>query len=305
MKNILAILAISVSIFASAQKSKLEQDKDAIRQLEGCFKVTFAFSETFSPDTAYQYHDKKFEWAIEYVKLIEETDKKMVFQHFLIVNDTMIIKHWRQDWVYENQDLLVYERDGNWKNITISKDLAKGTWTQKVFQVDDSPRYEGYGTWVHVDGRHFWEGQADAPLPRREHSKRSDYNVMDRMSHMEIFEDGWVLEQDNNKILRTDAGDKLLCAEKGIERFYTGDYNCDAAIKWWNENEDFWKIVREVWTDKLKSGKVHVQVKLNNQLLFMRLFELGDQVNESGEKLNAKKVREQIIAIVDEHTKVQ
>ena len=66
----------------------------------------------------------------------------------------------------------------HWGYRKLSKALAaKGTWTQKVFQVDDSPRYEGYATWVHVDGRHYWDSQTDGPLPRREYSKRSDYNV--------------------------------------------------------------------------------------------------------------------------------
>ena len=27
---------------------------------------------------------------------------------------------------------------------------VRGQWTQKVYQVDDSPRYEGSSTWVHL-----------------------------------------------------------------------------------------------------------------------------------------------------------
>ena len=27
----------------------------------------------------------------------------------------------------------------------------------KIFQVDDSPRYEGTASWVHVDGKSYWE----------------------------------------------------------------------------------------------------------------------------------------------------
>ncbi len=304
MKHVIYLLALALSASAFGQKSKLEQDKEAIRQLQGCYKVTFSFAETFAPDTAYAYHDRKFDWGIEYVKLIEETENKLSFQHLLIVNDTMIIKHWRQDWIYENQDLLVYDKDHVWKNITISRDAAKGTWTQKVYQVDDSPRYEGYGTWVHVDGRHFWESKADAPLPRREHTKRGDYNVTVRFSHIEILEDGWVLEQDNDKVIRTDEGDELLCMEKGIERFYKGDYNCQAAIDWWEKNQEYWAIVRDVWSQKVRSGIVTVQTKKDDQLLFMRLFNYGDEVAQMN-KMNKKAVRSEIESIINQHTTVR
>ena len=30
----------------------------------------------------------------------------------------------------------------------LTKKESKGKWIQKVYQVDDSPRYEGIGTWV-------------------------------------------------------------------------------------------------------------------------------------------------------------
>ena len=84
-----------------------------------------------------------------------------------------------------------------------------------MYQVDDSPRYGGTASWVHVDGRHYWEGVADAPLPRREFSKRDDYNVMKRINHQEITTDGWLHEQDNDKILRDEKGDHLIAREKG------------------------------------------------------------------------------------------
>ena len=49
------------------------------------------------------------------------------------------------------------------------KDVKK-QWTQKVYQVDDSPRYSGSATWVHVDGKRYWQNKTGAPLPRREYS---------------------------------------------------------------------------------------------------------------------------------------
>lgn len=305
MKQIILGIALIASHISFGQTNKVQQDKDAMRQMAGCYKVTFAFSETFSTIEGYEYHDKKFDHGIELVELIEETATKMVFQHLLIVNDTMVIKHWRQDWIYENKDLLVYDKDNNWNNIKITDAQAKGTWTQKVFQVDDSPRYEGYGTWIHVDGRHFWESKADAPLPRREHTKRDDYNVTGRFSHIEILADGWVLEQDNDKIVRTDAKpDLVICAEKGIEQFYKREYNCKAGSDYWNKTSEYWKIVREEWTKKLSKGTIHLELIASGDIIYMRLFELAE-TSTSASKFDSKKVRSEIKTIIDEHTTVK
>lgn len=304
MKNLFLAVLVGVSTIANAQNSKKDQDKAAIRQMEGCYKVTFNFSETFSAVEGYEYHDKKFDEGIEYVKIIEDSENKISLQHLLIVNDEMIVKHWRQDWIFENTDLLVFDQDNTWKNIQIEASKAKGTWTQKVFQVDDSPRYEGYGTWVHVDGRHFWESRADAPLPRREHTKRDDYNVMGRFSHIEIFQDGWVLEQDNDKIVRSTTGDKVICAEKGIERFTKGTFNCQPAIDYWQKNNAFWAVVRSVWTETLAKGTIHLELMASGNVIYMRLFELCDQVGEE-KKFNESAVRKEVEKIVKEHITVK
>lgn len=283
LKYIFVLLAFSS--LAWAQKTSkhpvsanFEVDKAAIKRMAGIYKVSFDFAETFSPDTGYKYHPRYREWGVEYVFVVEETDKKIALQHLLIVADTMIVKHWRQDWVYENKEIYKYYKDRNWVKNTLTDQQAKGTWTQKVYQVDDSPRYEGYGTWVHVDGRHFWESVTDAPLPRREFTKRSDYNVMRRHSRVEIFDNGWVLDQDNEKIQRANGIDKLLCWEKGIERFTTGNYDPTPAIKYWQAQEKYWADVRASWNKVYTTqSDLKLQTKVENKLLFETLFALGDQ----------------------------
>lgn len=310
MKHLFTAACMLLSVASAFGQNKKEQDRSAILKMEGCYKVDFKFVETFSPTKDYEYrNDRYYEHAIELVKVIENTENKIVLQHLLVVNDTMIVKHWRQDWLFENTSLLVYDKKVDkketWKNITISADKAKGTWTQKVFQVDDSPRYEGYGTWVHVDGRSFWESKADAPLPRREHTKRDDYNVTGRFSHIEIFNNGWVLEQDNDKILREDnKQDVLIAQEKGIEFFNAGTFNCEAAEKYWKENQDFWKVVREVWTDKLAKGTIDIELFKKGNVIYMRFFELSNKV-KAEKKFDAKKVRSSIETIIDEHITIK
>ena len=74
--------------------------------------------------------------------------------------------------------------------------------------------------WVHVDGRSFWSSNADAPLPRREITKRQDYNVTLRRNHHEIFDWGWSHEQDNDKLVReADKKDVILAQEKGYNTY--------------------------------------------------------------------------------------
>ncbi|MES2591853.1 MAG: DUF6607 family protein [Bacteroidota bacterium] len=282
-------LLVSLNLAAQPQSklkpvidSKLLQDKEIIKQMTGIYKVTFDFAETFSADTAYKFHARKHDWGIEYVFLVEETDKKISLQHLLIVDDSTIIKHWRQDWVYENTELYDYYKDNQWIKTVLKPEQVKGQWTQKVYQVDDSPRYESSGTWVHVDGRHFWEATSDAPLPRREFTKRSDYNVMKRHSHMEITNEGWYLEQENEKILRKDGIDKVLCWEKGMENFSKGSYDAQPAISWWNKNGVYWADVRTVWNEMYtQKTDLKISKKVDNKILYEQLFKMGDDYEKA------------------------
>jgi len=290
------LVAHIMSFDAQAQKSK-KQDLASIKEMCGCYKVRFNFAETFSPNKDYEFHDNYSSGALEYVIPIEESKDKIVLQHLLVINDSMIIKHWRQDWLYENTDIYSYRKDNTWQYQSLAREKVKGQWTQKVFQVDDSPRYESSGSWVHKDGRHYWESTADAPLPRREFSKRSDYNVMTRRNRQEITESGWVHEQDNDKILR-ETTDQLLASEKGLNTYEkVSDDQCKPAKDWWAKNSTYWKDVRIVW-DELFNEKetVKLNMKIDDKILFMRLFELGDEfaVNQYDSELAKKKIKSTI-----------
>ncbi len=304
--NKLILTALLLIAGLSFGQTKKDLDRQAILKMEGCYKVTFFFGETYSDNKAYEYKERYFEEGVELVKVIESKENFISLQHLLVVKDTMVVKHWRQDWMFENTTMLAYHKDQVWNNIRITPEEAKGTWTQKVYQVDDSPRYEGFGTWNHVDGRSFWESKSDAPLPRREHTKRDDYNVVGRFSHIEIFKDGgWVLEQDNEKILREDnKKDLVLVNEKGIERFHAGSFNCKAAEDYWAKTEQFWAVVRTVWTEKLAKGTVKVDVFKNGNVIYMKMFELADQSSKA-KKFNAKEVKASVVKLIEEHTTIK
>ncbi|MEO1096202.1 MAG: DUF6607 family protein [Bacteroidota bacterium] len=282
MKYLLVIMSVFVIGNAQAQKKK-KQDIEAIKSMCGCYDVSFNFAETFAPEKDYEFHKNYYSGALEYAMLVEDSKDKVVIQHLLVIGDSMIIKHWRQDWIYENTDFHMFDKDNTWKYVSMPADKVKGQWTQKVYQVDDSPRYEGTATWVHVDGRSFWESTTDAPLPRREYSKRSDYNVMVRGNRQEITDYGWVHDQDNSKVLRK-GEDKEIAREKGWNTYKKVDGSkCQPAIDWWNDKQAYWSDVRTVW-DELFAQKQTVQLEKqkDGQVLFMRLFGLEGEMLEGG-----------------------
>ena len=162
-----------------------------------------------------------------------------------------------------------------WKIKEVNFREVQGKWTQKVFQVDDSPRYEGSASWVHVDGKHFWENTVDAPLPRRERTIRSDYNVMKRMNRVEITDYGWSHKQDNEKIVRKDnESDFILAKEYGHNTYVKVDNNqCRYAKQWWDANKIKWKTVRLVWEDIFNSNpELKLKKKVEEKPLWQFLF---------------------------------
>lgn len=287
---ILSALLIVWATIGIAQSTKFEQDKAAIKDMCGCYSITFDYAEFFPRDSSYALHEPYHAKAdAEWIFVEEETDNKLVIQHILVVNDSVIVKHWRQDWLYENRDLYTYDRDKHWDYTQLPAEAVQGQWTQKVFQVDDSPRYEGNGTWVHVDGQSYWESTTDAPLPRREFSKRSDYNVMARTNRHALTDDGWVHEQDNLKILRSEQGDSVLVEEKG-RNVYTriDDSHCQLAMEWWAENSDYWALVRAEWDALFAQQKdITITPKIEDKVLWQALFALQSEVGETEEEMRA------------------
>ena len=280
MRQLLLLLSVFVVTLGVAQKKKKKEDVKAILSMCGCYKVTFDFAETFASDTSYKFHENYSAGALEWVFPVSQEDDKIVIQHLLVIEDTMIIKHWRHDWLYENTEFYVYNVRDSWNYKEMDASQVKGQWTQKVFQVDDSPRYEGSASWVHIDGRHFWESTADAPLPRRDKTKRKDYNVMVRRNRHELTENGWVHEQDNLKIKRNEAGDNLIAQEKGWNEYIkTNENKCQVAKNWWEKNQAYWADVRSVWDEVFASQKtLKLKVKSGDKILMMRLSQLGSQL---------------------------
>lgn len=279
MKRVFLLLIFSCTITLNAQ-SKKKKDQEAIKSMCGCFEVTFNFAETFnySDDPNYKPSKKKISKGLEWAELVTDENNKISIQHLLVVgppNGQMVVKHWRQDWLYQNTDFYMFNGDNVWNFEQKSKSDVKKQWTQKVYQVDDSPRYEGSGSWVHVDGKSYWENKTDAPLPRREYTKRSDYNVTARGNRHEITDFGWVHDQDNDKILRkAGAEDVIIAQEKGYNVYKkVADSKCQTAQDWWKEQHSKWEFVRTKWGEVFaRNTTLKLEKKVDNKVLFKHLF---------------------------------
>ncbi len=294
--SILLALILSMTSVSFSQMQKREKDKESIKKMCGCFEVEFKFSETFnySADSLYMPSENKIANALEYAQLVEEKEDLVMIQHLLIVGDESnphIIKHWRQDWLFENKDFYSYDGDNKWNYLKKDESDVAGSWTQKVYQVDDSPRYEGNGSWVYVDGKTYWESETNAPLPRREYTKRSDYNITLRRNKHIISDEGWVHDQNNDKILREKRKkDFVIAQEKGINTYKrVPDERCEGAINWWQENQNFWSLVRSSW-DNIYGNKKDLELfeKVEGKRLYDILFSMDTNSDKESIEMTLK-----------------
>ena len=280
-KTIISSILTLACVYSVNAQNKKKQDVEAIKDMCGCYEVTFNFTETFeySEDSLYRPSKQKIATALEWAQLVDEDKNNISIQHLLQVGpeaNAHIIKHWRQDWKYENTDFYMFNGDNQWKYISMPKSDVKKQWTQKVYQVDDSPRYEGTASWVHVDGKSYWENTTDAPLPRREYTQRNDYNVTERGNRHEITDYGWLHDQDNSKVVREEGQeDVLLAKEKGYNTYVkVDDSRCKAAADWWKEHKQRWELVRNEWDVVFaKKQDLELHQKVDNKVLFKYLFD--------------------------------
>lgn len=298
-KTSTTILALLATVLLNAQAPA---DRDKVKELCGCFEVNFQFAETFSPEKGYKYHDREnISGGTELVYVVEETDKKLVMQHLLIITDSIIIKHWREEWSYENPERWVYEGDNVWKKTYLKPEEVKGKWTQTVWEVSDAPRYQGHSQWVNLDGKWIWQNTADAPLPRREYTTRNDYNVLRRTNRIILSEKGYVHDQDNEKIKRENGKDQLLVAEKGWNTYDRVDEKeCKAGLYYWEKTKEYWTSVRRAWEDYLKThDRIQLKQNINGKVLHDHLFVQATQYTKG--QLKKEDIAKTVTALLSEY----
>jgi hypothetical protein len=291
----------------------VERDRRAILAMAGDYRVSFDFLEVEIYDPEASFTAPYRSWATERVIVLEDSDALISLQHILVmfiqmedgsVQGPMLIKHWRQDWEYEPETALEFIGQNHWKTRTLNSDEREGMWQQAVYQVDDSPRYVMRGTWEHNRSFSAWNGQNSwRPLPRREHSTRSDYHALTGTNRLTINPTGWVHSQDNIKTVLSDIGtidvDKpAIAREMGLNRYeQIVGFDFSEAESYWAKTGPYWEHVRAAWATHLsQSETVMVATHCDEKRIYELLFEAASKAGKS--KTLSRKQTKKIDSIV-------
>ena len=286
-------------------QNKFEKDRAAILAMAGEYRASFDFIETlgfyedYKPTRPYQ------SWGTEYIFVVEDRGDFISLQHVLVmmmktadggVTEPYVVKHWRQDWTYEDSSINSYVGNRTWRSEEVPKEQRQGNWSQAVFQVDDSPRYESMGRWMHAKGFSSWMSQETwRPLPRREFSVRDDYDVLIGTNRHTITLNGWSQEEDNLKVVIGESGDsanggKLLPdyevrgREVGFNRYERIiDFDFQPAKRYWEKTAYFWSKVRERWESVMENRTTHSLTNEGRNSFLMGAMIAADTISRVGE----------------------
>lgn len=279
----------------TAATSAFGRDRAAILSLAGDYKVSFHFMESVGLTPEFELGRPYHSWATEKIHVLEDRSDFISLQHTLVmfftqddgsVSEPMLVKHWRQDWTYEDTDLHTYRGNNVWARETRDPATVTGAWTQAVWQVDDSPRYEAVGRWSHYGNDSVWDSESFwRPLPRREHSVRDDYRVMTGTHRIRITPTGWLHEQRSLKRVEGDEemdSPTYLAEEIGLNHYYRIEGpSLTEADRYWDETGYYWAEVRMAWQEVFEE---HDRFKLlptvNEQRLFHVHFAYAGLIQE-------------------------
>ena len=296
--------------------SKKAKDRLAILSMQGPYRASFDFLESVgyvndhTPPRPYQ------SWGTEYVYVVLDEENFISLQHILVmfmsgekqeIKGPFVIKHWRQDWKFENSRLIEYIGQDTWMPRQLNKSEIEGTWTQAVFQVDDSPRYESFGRWEHEGGVSTWESMKTwRPLPRREFSVRGDYDALVGTNRHTITPDGWVHEERNFKAKGNNGlVSKIIAQELGFNRYERIEgHDFSSGDKYWENTGVFWGLVRAQWDEvfRRKESFSISRAEDDSSMLFS-MMSLANSV-DSGELSDEKKIRDEINKRFKKYVKV-
>lgn len=268
-----------------AEAASFKADRADILKMVGDFKVTFDMKETTPWRADYKPIDPKISGGHESVRVIEDTGRKIVLQHLLVVGpdeSPFVVKHWRQDWEFEPERILVYSGPGQWVLEDVPEAMRKGRWSQTVYQVDDSPRYAGWGQWQTANGVRRWSSNwTIRPLARRDATRKPIYDHYRSINRHQPFPGGWIHWQDNTKLRWVD-GEAVPYVQESVLNTYVrfDDYPIQAADTYWAASADYWAAVRSEWAAVLaqQSGIAIDEEAATGTVISRELLEMGTQI---------------------------
>lgn len=276
---LLACLALSAQAQpAYTDVADPEADRKAILAMQGEYTVSFAFDETVLLAPGYERAAAQRSGGDEVVIVVEDTPTKIVLQHILVHQHTgHVTKHWRQDWIYEAPQRWEFASDQTWRVRDIPVDKTRGAWTQCVYEVSDAPRYCGTGKWNHRYGVATWTSDRTwRPLPRREYTRRDDYNAMNVENRHTITPGGWTHEQDNTKTVRRADGstERTIARESGFNDYIRTDaLDFGPAYEYWEATQAYWTKVRARWNAYLAQPPgLQLKTRVDGMAMIVPLF---------------------------------
>jgi hypothetical protein len=270
---------------AADEAAALEADRADILAMAGDFKVKFDMQESTPWRPGYEAIPAKISGGHESVRVIEDTGRKIVLQHMLVVDmdgKPYVIKHWRQDWTYEPEKVLVYSDTNEWTWQALDERTRRGRWSQTVWQVDDSPRYGSYGEFETQGGIRRWRSNWTwRPLARRDAVRHPVYDRYYGINRHQPTPDGWIHWQDNMKMGQAD-GELQPVVQEYVLNTYTrfSDYDTGAADAYWAATKGYWDAIRAEW-DAIAEAKGGIRIQEEAEtgtVIAGRLLEMADEI---------------------------
>lgn len=272
----------------------VDRDRRAILAMAGAYRASFDFLETVGFTQPYEPKQPYQSWGTEYVYVVTNEPRFISLQHILVMrvelengnmSEPMVVKHWRQDWQYQDRSLHTYQGHQSWSKQIRKRSEVRGQWTQAVYQVDDSPRYEGLGQWIHLPNYSSWQSNETwRPLPRREFSVRQDYDVLIGKNRHIITPSGWVHEEENLKVVLDENAkiDQVIARETGFNRYERiVNFDFSAGDTYWNKTQLFWADVAEAWSRIYKlNDNFSIKKKHEGKTLIGKMFGYTSGINE-------------------------
>jgi D-alanyl-D-alanine carboxypeptidase len=141
-------------------------------------------------------------------------------------------------------------------------------------------------------------------LPRREYTKRKDYNALNVENRHTVTPNGWTHEQDNTKTVRDGRETvQTLVREFGFNDYRSIEgFDFGPARDYWSRTGDYWEIVREAWEHRLSAGATLVlTMEVDGMPLIAGTFEQAANADAT----STDEERAAIEALLSEHTRSQ
>src|SRR3546814_6629067 len=120
----------------------------------------------------------------------------------------MRISDWSSDVcssdLYEPAKILAYSDRNSWAWEDVPERMRTGRWSQTVYQVDDSPRYAGWGQFETQGGIRRWRSSWTwRPLARRDAVRNPVYDRYLSINRHQPSPDGWIRSEEHTSELQS------------------------------------------------------------------------------------------------------